>query len=152
VDRQHRVNTCFTGSRSNKKNDNCFVAQKNFSYLRNFVGYYRFSAEAQRDATAQIFGIMEAFGRERETELKKFLSLSNGIPDESTFFRVFQWVKPAALSACLYSWLAEAREIHAQSINIDGKTIRGSGKGEGNAVHVVSAWLEKKKSCLVSLL
>ena len=83
---------------------------------------------------------MEAFGLEREKELRKFLELPNGIPDESTFFRVFQWLKPPALAACLYSWLAEEREIQAQKINIDGKTARGSGKGEEKALHVVSAW------------
>ena len=86
------------------------------------------------------FEDMEDFGREREDELRKFLELPGGIPDESTFFRVFQRIKPAQLSACLYAWLAEARELHAQSINIDGKTIRGSTRGGENAVHVVSAW------------
>jgi predicted transposase YbfD/YdcC len=94
---------------------------------------------------------MEEFGLEREAELRKFLSLPNGLPDESTFFRVFQRVKPPALSACLYSWLAEAREIPAASINIDGKTIRGSGKGEEKAVHVVSAWAGEEEIVLGQL-
>ena len=86
------------------------------------------------------FEDMEMFGQEREPEFRKFLELPGGIPDESTFFRVFQRVKPAQLSSCLYAWLFEARELQGQSINIDGKTLRGSGKGGGNAVHVVSAW------------
>ena len=47
------------------------------------------------------FEDMEDFGREREDELKKFLELPGGIPDESTFFRVFQRIKPAQLSACI---------------------------------------------------
>jgi predicted transposase YbfD/YdcC len=51
----------------------------------------------------------------------------------------------------MYSWLAEAREIQAQSINIDGKTIRGSGKGERNAVHVVSAWAGEEEIILGQL-
>ena len=50
------------------------------------------------------FEDMEMFGLEREMELRKFLALPNGIPDESTFFRVFQSVKPSLLSTCLYSW------------------------------------------------
>jgi predicted transposase YbfD/YdcC len=97
------------------------------------------------------FEDMEMFGLERENELRKFLSLPNGIPDESTFFRVFQSVKPASLSSCLYSWLAEARELHGKSINIDGKTIRGSGKGENRAVHVVSAWVGEEEIMLGQL-
>jgi predicted transposase YbfD/YdcC len=94
---------------------------------------------------------METFGRERETELRKFLELPEGIPDESTFFRVFQRVKPAALSACLYSWLSEAREMQGTSVNIDGKTIRGSGKGGKNGVHVVSAWAGEEEIVLGQL-
>jgi len=69
---------------------------------------------------------METFGQERENELRKFLELPNGIPDESTFCRVFQRIKPKELAKCLYSWLIETRELKESLINIDGKTIRGS--------------------------
>jgi hypothetical protein len=31
----------FTRSRSNRKNDNCFVEQKNYSIVRRAVGYMR---------------------------------------------------------------------------------------------------------------
>jgi predicted transposase YbfD/YdcC len=67
------------------------------------------------------------------------------------FFRVFQRIKPASLSACLYAWLSEAREQHGRHINIDGKTIRGSGKGEKNAVHGVSAWVGAEEIVLGQL-
>ena len=90
------------------------------------------------------FEDMEAFGRERESDLKKFLDLPNGIPDESTFFRVFQRVNPQALATCLFSWLEEARE-RAQNINIDGKVMRGSG------IHVVSAWAGEEQIVLGQL-
>ena len=81
---------------------------------------------------------MEAFRQEREVELRKFLELPEGIPDESTSFRVFQRVNPKALSSCLYAWVTEARELRQAAVNINGKTIRGSGE---NPVHVVSAWV-----------
>jgi hypothetical protein len=45
----------FTRSRTYRKNDNCFVEQKNFTCVRNFVGYYRFSAAEQRDALAAVY-------------------------------------------------------------------------------------------------
>jgi predicted transposase YbfD/YdcC len=44
-----------------------------------------------------------------------------------------------------------AREQPVQNINIDGKTIRGSGKGGGNAVHVVSAWAGEEETVLGQL-
>jgi hypothetical protein len=78
---------------------------------------------------------MEAFGLEREAELRKFLELPQGILDESTVFRAFQRINPKELSACLCSWVMEGRELRRPEVNIDGKTIRGSGKrGDGQIV------------------
>jgi predicted transposase YbfD/YdcC len=91
---------------------------------------------------------METFGEYREAELRKFLELPNGIPDESTFSRVFKRVKPEQLSQCLYEWLAEARETAGRLVNIDGKTIRGSGDSAHNPVHVVSAWAGEEEIVL----
>ncbi|MDR1374774.1 MAG: transposase family protein, partial [Treponema sp.] len=48
------------------------------------------------------FEDMEVFGRDRETALRKFLELPAGIPDESTFFRVFSRIQPEELSRSLY--------------------------------------------------
>jgi hypothetical protein len=45
----------FTRSRPYRKNDNCYVEQKNNSCVRNFVGYYRFSSSAERDALAAVY-------------------------------------------------------------------------------------------------
>ena len=45
----------FTRTRAYRKNDNCFVEQKNNSCVRNFVGYDRFSTPAHRDALAAVY-------------------------------------------------------------------------------------------------
>jgi len=50
--REQRIQ--FTRSRPYRKNDNCHVEQKNFSCVRNFMGYCRFSADAERDAPAAV--------------------------------------------------------------------------------------------------
>jgi predicted transposase YbfD/YdcC len=97
------------------------------------------------------FEDMEIFGRERESELRKFLELSGGIPDEMTFMRVFRRVEPKALSSNLYSWIAQARETSGKNINIDGKTVRGSGKNGEGGVHVVSAWVGEAEIVLGQL-
>ena len=94
---------------------------------------------------------METFGQEREAELRKFLELPGGIPDEMTFYRVFQRVNPDALSANLYSWLAEARDMEGKHISIDGKTIRGSGNSGEKATHIVSAWVGEDEIVLGQL-
>jgi hypothetical protein len=90
----------------------------------------------------------ETFGQEREGELKKFLELPHGIPDESPFFRVFRRVKSEGLTGNLYEWIAEAREGTFTAVNIDGKTIRGSGNTEHSALHVVSAWAGEEELIL----
>ena len=45
----------FTRSRSYKKNDNCFVEQKNYSNVRHIVGYYRYEGEACRIALQNLY-------------------------------------------------------------------------------------------------
>ena len=45
----------FTRSRSYKKNDNCFVEQKNDSVVRRIVGYYRFEGEQARSVMAELY-------------------------------------------------------------------------------------------------
>lgn len=45
----------FTRSRSYKKNDNCFVEQKNYSVVRHLVGYYRYEGEAAKIALQNLY-------------------------------------------------------------------------------------------------
>jgi predicted transposase YbfD/YdcC len=85
------------------------------------------------------FADMEIFCKERLDELKKFLELPNGAPDADTFRRVLQKIKPAELSKWLSDWLSVARK-NGRLLNVDGKTIRGSGNAEHDAYHVVSVW------------
>jgi predicted transposase YbfD/YdcC len=84
---------------------------------------------------------MEELGRLKLDFFKSFLELPNGIPDESAFRRVLQCLNPRELQEGLENWLIDikARKKEegggARLVNIDGKTIRGSG------FHVVSAWI-----------
>jgi predicted transposase YbfD/YdcC len=94
---------------------------------------------------------MEEFGREREGWLGKFLELPNGIPDSDTFRRVFERVNPAELSLWLNDWLETESVAGGRLVNIDGKTIRGSGNRKHGAFHVVSAWVGKNSITLGEL-
>jgi predicted transposase YbfD/YdcC len=84
---------------------------------------------------------MEEFGKLKFDFFKSFLELPNGIPDESAFRRVLQCLNPLELQEGLGNWLTDIKirkkgeEAGARLVNIDGKTIRGSG------FHVVSAWI-----------
>jgi hypothetical protein len=87
---------------------------------------------------------MENFGREKAAWFKTFLELPHGIPDKNTFQRLFTWVDLRELLRSPETWLGEVG-ADGQTVNIDGKTIRGSKNGEGSAArHVVSAWMEHR--------
>jgi predicted transposase YbfD/YdcC len=89
------------------------------------------------------YSVMEDFGKAKEDFFKTFLELPHGIPDEKTFARLFARINPTELTACLGRWQEAAQEAGGREINIDGKTICGSGsKGKGKkAAHIVSAWV-----------
>ncbi len=86
---------------------------------------------------------VEEFGKTKQTWLRTFLILPNGIPSHDTFGHVF-----AALDADQFQrgflrwiravWPAAVGEV----IAVDGKTLRGShDRGIGkDAIHIVSAW------------
>jgi hypothetical protein len=52
----------FTRSRPYKKNDNCFVEQKNYSIVRRTVGYSRYDRPRQRALLAELYAQMGPFG------------------------------------------------------------------------------------------
>lgn len=94
---------------------------------------------------------MEHFGKERKEWLQDFLELANGIPDSDTFRRVFERVNPKELAEALNHWLEAETTSGGRSINIDGKTIRGSSNDEHKAYHVISAWVGENSITLGEL-
>jgi hypothetical protein len=53
--REHALE--FTRSRPGRKNDNCYVEQKNFDTVRKLVGYYRFSGQKSVDLLNELYHI-----------------------------------------------------------------------------------------------
>lgn len=51
----------FTRTRAGKKNDNCYVEQKNFTSLRTFLGYTRIETEEQMRIAKEILELAEIF-------------------------------------------------------------------------------------------
>jgi len=45
----------FTRSRSSRKNDNCFIEQKNYTVVRRFVGYGRYDTEAAQTLMDELY-------------------------------------------------------------------------------------------------
>ena len=51
----HQNNITFTRGRPYRKNDNCFVEQKNYDVVRKTVGYGRFEGEKAAQALAEVY-------------------------------------------------------------------------------------------------
>lgn len=52
----------FTRGRAGKKNDNAYVEQKNWSVVRNAVGYYRYDTPEQLDLLNRLYAVMHFYG------------------------------------------------------------------------------------------
>lgn len=56
---QHKLT--FTRSREYRKNDNCFVEQKNFSIVRRTVGYYRYDTDEELQLMNTIYDTLRLY-------------------------------------------------------------------------------------------
>jgi predicted transposase YbfD/YdcC len=86
------------------------------------------------------------YGRQKETFLRGFLLLPNGIPSHDTFNRVLKFLDTKAFGDCLHRWsrqlLTELAPIMPQ-LNVDGKVLRATAKAgqKKSGLCVVSAWV-----------
>lgn len=52
----------FTRSRAHRKNDGCYVEQKNWSIVRRFVGYERFESDVACRLLNSLYGVLRDYG------------------------------------------------------------------------------------------
>lgn len=86
---------------------------------------------------------VESFGKAKQSFLKDFLKLPNGIPSHDIIGNVFSRLCPETLQACFLSWVQSMVTLsEGEIVAIDGKTLRRSFKenGKKGAIHMVSAW------------
>ena len=86
---------------------------------------------------------IEDWGRERETWLRQYLRLRNGIPGHDTIRRIFEALSPSELEQRFEAWMRDTCEaVEGRIVAIDGKAQRGSAApGRGlRALHQVSAY------------
>ena len=51
----------FTRGRSYRKNDNCYVEQKNYSVVRRAVGYFRYDTDEEVDILNALYGYLRLY-------------------------------------------------------------------------------------------
>ncbi len=73
---EHKIT--FTRSRANKKNDNCYVEQKNYTAVRETVGYYRYDTPQEQKLLNQIYAIYRLYGNFFLPQMKLTEKIRNG--------------------------------------------------------------------------
>ena len=102
-------------------------------------------------AGAQGWESIEEFCEDREEWFAKFLPMPAGVPDATTFFRVFRALRPDRFYACVSAWVQSLAEpLDGQVVAFDGKTFRGALRraGAGAALHAVHVWACEQKLLL----
>ena len=100
---------------------------------------------------AESFTEIEDFGEERLDWLRKYVSLSNGIPSHDTIRRIFMEMSPDAFHQCFERFVDELLSpLSGELISVDGKQLRGmkSLKDGKYGFYLVSAWSHSQGLCL----
>jgi predicted transposase YbfD/YdcC len=85
---------------------------------------------------------MERFAEAKETFLRSFLKLENGLPSHDTFSRLFRLLDPVRFGDAFQRFMARFAETVEGVVAIDGKVLRRSfdRASAKSALHMVSAW------------
>jgi len=57
----HEEQITFTRSRSYRKNDNCFIEQKNYTIVRRYVGYARYDTDLAQNLLNELYGYLRLY-------------------------------------------------------------------------------------------
>lgn len=70
---------------------------------------------------------IETYGEAKQSWLKQFVELPNGIPSHDTFARVFAKINPQQFQECFLAWIKSVAQItDGEIIAIDGKKLKHS--------------------------
>ncbi|MDR0750063.1 MAG: ISAs1 family transposase [Tannerellaceae bacterium] len=92
---------------------------------------------------AETWNDIENYGRYKESWLRQYLQLPNGIPSDDTFKRFFSALNPEEFEKTFIQWVSEVAEMtKGEVVSIEGKSLRVTREGSQSkwAVHIVSAW------------
>ncbi len=95
-------------------------------------------------ANADGWKEMNVWGDANHRWLQTLLTLPNGIPSRDTFRRTISRLDPDAFQKAFLNWLAGITQGVGGVVAIDGKTLRRSGSGDKNPLHIVSAWASEQ--------
>jgi len=102
-------------------------------------------------ANADDWQEIEIFAKTNVDLLRRYVPLKNGIPSHDTMQRVMACICPETLQRLNQMWNELLNENDGEKLKkilcIDGKTMRGNGNKNQEALHVVSAWSKENGVC-----
>jgi predicted transposase YbfD/YdcC len=96
---------------------------------------------------------MALFAEAKESFLRSFLTLANGLPSHDTFSRLFRNLDPDQFRDAFQRFMAQFSEQLQGVVAIDGKVLRRSFDGASgkSALHMVSAWGSEQRLVLAQV-
>jgi predicted transposase YbfD/YdcC len=92
---------------------------------------------------------VENFGKSKINYLRCYLDYNNGVPSDDTIRRFYRNINPLEFEKLFREWVGTlAKGADIKVIAIDGKSSRHSFDGEGNMLHVVSAFATEARIVL----
>jgi len=92
---------------------------------------------------------VEMYGKTKINYLRQYLDYNNGIPSDDTIRRFYRNINPSEFERLFREWVNSlAKKADAQVIAIDGKCSRHSFDGDGNMLHMVSAFATEARIVL----
>jgi predicted transposase YbfD/YdcC len=119
--------------------------------MKDIIAIVFFASLANADDWMDIFHFAEA----KESFLRQYLELPNGIPSHDTIQRVMAMVSPAYLQGFRDKWNEAMSSCEGGKVRkilaLDGKTQRGNGSAKRKGNHIVSA-VDNDGFCLSEVL
>jgi predicted transposase YbfD/YdcC len=92
---------------------------------------------------------VENYGKAKIDSLRHYLDYQNGVPSDDTVRRFFRAVDPEHFKQIFCAWVNSiANVVDAKVIAIDGKSNRRTYDGDGEMLHVVSAFATEARVVL----
>lgn len=92
---------------------------------------------------------IENYGKSKINYLRRYCEFKNGIPSDDTFRRFFRSINVEQFKQLFHEWVQSlAKTVDAKVIAIDGKSNRRSYDGDGNMLHMVSAFASEARIVL----
>lgn len=98
---------------------------------------------------AEGWADVENYGKSKINHLRSYLEYNNGVPSDDTIRRFYRSINPSEFEKLFREWVETlAKSTGSKVIAIDGKASRHSFDGDGNMLHMISAFATEARIVL----